>query len=418
MPRVILHNLSLPYTNQSSGLFDFDQLGLMFADAGDIVVTRRPIPKVLLEYLQPYIPVPGISFISAPHPIPEEPFAIFHDETVKQEVKKAMRGREFHLECFMPTAAESVWAQELGVSHSIDSEQADRFGTKSAFRTLARQAGIPIPKGFEHVFDPFHVALQAGLLFLSGFSEVVIKQDNGVAGLASRRLSRRTFLTQMAHWESLLPTRGNVAGNATFVIEGWHRSSMSPSIQVEITDTEVRVLSLHIQLFYPNQMSYRGCLSHQWLPTDVRDKLEQQAIFFARYLQTRGYRGHLGLNAVVTSQGLLWVELNPRRVTSSSAHRLANRLLPNAHYLSVELPIGKRHDTPENVFTKLTPLLFSPTRQEGAIPYGFELLASKGIVRLMMVAPSKMDLRRLLEKVSRELKQKIPTPSPLLVEKF
>jgi hypothetical protein len=407
MPKVILHNLSMPYRQFAPGTFDFDQLGVLFAQPEDVVVTRTPLPTAFLSYLgRSLFPVSAKMFLHPQVPLSEEPFSVFRDEDLARRIRSrtGSHPERWKFDCFAPTQHEYALAASLGIPLNGTANQYQTFGTKSVFRRLSRAAGLPLPRGYGGIEHPLYGIGAALRLFVAGFSEVIIKHDEGVAGLSTRIVNRKQFTALLREGGKLFDFQKGITpvSSRAFVVEGWHRDvRFSPSVQLFVhRKGNVSVLSTHVQLFQPNRVTYRGCLSHHWIPEHIRDRLEREALRFGEELSRHGFFGHLGLNAIVLESGdILWVEANPRRVISSYAHQLAHRASASGeppHYLSLEIQAAPGPgETADQIFDRFKPLLFSRRTGSGIIPYSFNILHSTGKIRVLFLGRSQDEIEDL-----------------------
>ena len=209
MKKILLHNLSVKYLNPALGLYNFDQLGLFFAKAGDVVLTREKISNAYISFLENIgISLQDVRFIYPNKKLDNKPEAIFNDAQIKDEIRSVIKGNKSNvsLDGFVLTEYEATWAKKIELSFEGNPEHYYLFGSKSAFRSLAKKHNFSIPKGYEKQANIVDGAMSAGLLFLRGFSEVVVKQDEGVAGLGSRRITRDKFLSHITKFNHLFPS--------------------------------------------------------------------------------------------------------------------------------------------------------------------------------------------------------------------
>lgn len=407
--KLLIHNLSLPYQSVSPHLYLFDQNAPFFAGAGDIVMTRAlPDPRYL-QYLQSIDLLPGNIKFAISTKKPWTDTSLFEDDALLQEVRQYVQANTEPTlgDFFMYTKAEADLVEKLGLTQPPLSRY-EEFHTKSVFRSLALEAGLPIPKGYQEVGGGAAVTAAIGKLFLHGAKEVIIKQDAGVAGLGTLRLQRHEYIKKIFHQHSCTPIAGIAEAPADrFVVEEWCQNVItSPSIQMYITkEQEVQILSLHEQLFYPNKQTYRGCRSVDWLDQKVVLQLQLDAKKFGTYLANQGYSGHCTLNAIVTPSGeVQYVELNPRRVMSSYAYQIATRSNPSQQLPYQSLQVHKerwRTGGVEAVLKDLAPWLYSTKTKTGVIPYDLRLLNSHGQITVLVLANDKETVASYIHAIER-----------------
>ncbi|MFA5841962.1 MAG: hypothetical protein WC835_03325 [Candidatus Paceibacterota bacterium] len=413
--KIIAHNLSIYYENPGYGLYDFDQNGIHFARRGDVLVTRRGVPKAYIDFLsQCGFDLDGTLFVCADSSLPNTHEAFFDDRSIMEKTKKilSLTGADGNavLDSFMITPKEAEWARMVGVNIVGVPEHYYEFGTKSSFRTLAKQNHVKIPMGYENQSRVIDGALSASLLFLRGAEEIVIKSDEGVAGLGSRRFLRGNFFAQLDSFKHFMETPHGVISDRElkFVLERWHSGvKSSPSVQLYIPqDGSVEIISTHIQLFYPdNALRYKGCLSGNYLTDDERKKLETESVRFGAVYAKKGYRGHLAFNTILLQDGqLLFVETNPRRVMSSYPRQIMKTIyggnVSNIYYRSqhIKKDIWKGVGI-DTVLSSLAPVLFSGVKKSGIVPFDYGLLFLSGGLSIVGFGSSKEEVNLLFDYV-------------------
>ncbi len=406
-PKIILHNLSVPYRFVAPGFYDLDQIGIFFASKGDVVITRKRVPTAYRRYLDTLgYETKQMHFIASTATIDSTSRAIFQADDIIKQVKeyRQRQAAAYILDSFMLTEAEEVWAQKLGINFLGEGRDYYRFGTKSNFRSAMKRYGFPIPRGFENRQNEIDGALAAAWLFLRGATAVVTKQDEGVAGLGTRRFTGRDFISHASALKELFPINKNLGvkplNSSCFIVEEWHETVVcSPSIQFFINEIgEVSIVSLHQQLFGSDKLRYTGCSSVDFLDKTVVPCLRQEGTQIITQLAVEGLRGHCGLNAIVLSDNrILWTELNPRRVMSSYPFAIAQKLQEQ-----IKQPISYttahmskdiwRGVSIEVVLNYLDPVLYTPTRQCGVIPFQYHFLEHLGEVTLMCIGRNRAEV--------------------------
>ncbi|TXH02071.1 MAG: hypothetical protein E6R05_04710 [Candidatus Moraniibacteriota bacterium] len=395
--KVILHNLTVPFLPPGTDIFNFDQNGVLFAETGDIVITRLPIAGAYLSFLSECgWNFDQTMFLNPPQEIPRVTTSIFADLQLMRQIKAVPKDKPQVLDTFISTRHEQEWASKLGILYEAKQDQLS-FGNKSFFRSLAQKYAFPLAKGFIYQKNILGATIAASSLFMRGFSEIVVKHNSGAAAVGSRRFTLNKLLRSFDDFEQcisspLISDLSQKWEDNTFVIEGWcDRVVASPSMQYYIDMTGAATcVSLHLQLFYADSMKYKGCLSEHWIGGQLQKRLRSEGQRFSSILAKLGYRGHVGYNTILLDDGrILWTEINPRRVMSSYPFQLYQRLFNgrsvSTRYRSEQFTRpswkGKSIDT---VLQELKPILFDKNQGRGIIPFSYELLHSQG--RLSLVA--------------------------------
>lgn len=395
MKKILLHNLSIKYSNPKPDLYNFDQLGIFFAETGDIVLTRERIPEKYISFLENIgMDFHRVKFISSKERLDNKPEIIFHDKYIIEELFSIIQNKtsNWTLDSFVLTEYEAEWAKKMGIYFEGDPSHYYSFGSKSTFRSLAKKYNFSIPKGYEKQKNIIDGGIASALLFLRGASEIVVKQDEGVAGLGSRRITRDQFLSHITTFNHLFPNRSEFGVTPTyssdFVVEKWYRNVVcSPSIQLHISpDSKVELISTHVQLLYNNKMTYRGCLSDHFLDDKLNTRVVAEGSALAHMFAVKGYCGHLAFNAIFLEDNrLMWTELNPRRVMSSYPFQIRKKLYgghaKEKRYMSKQITKTKwQGKSIDFILDILSPVLFTRKKMSGIIPFDYGLLCSAGVL--------------------------------------
>ncbi len=404
MSRLLVHNLSIPYAYQPDCLYAFDKNAIYFAEPGDSIMVRTSPPDAeLLAYLteQKIVAAPLVFFISK---IPSGPFSVFEDEDCIIEMRSHLNS-DSEIDVFMPTLWEERLAQKLEIKYPYASAQYESQVHKSLFRKTARSLGLPIAKGYEDCATAIDILLAAITLLLHGAQEIIIKQDDGVAGIGSKRLDVWQILRAIFTPSLLLPSAAvTPSAGSKYIVEVWQPDVVaSPSIQCHINpEGVISIVSVHNQIIRANGMSYMGCNSEHWLDADVVQKLEKYAWIYCERLVLSGFSGHLAFNAVLQADGnLVFTEVNPRRVISSYPFQILTRLgyerdtMPP--YTAIEIERSEwKNISPSVLLEKLNSVLYTAERKEGMIPFDLKLLSS-GRVMMLIIAPTRVKVEEYIE---------------------
>lgn len=409
MKKVLLHNLSIGYVNPVIGCYDFDQLGVFFAESDDILVTRKKIPNEYLDFLKSCgFSINNLNYVYLDQELKNTKNSVFSSSELLDKIKGLINPDEgFILDTFMKTDDEYHYAKKLGIISEGERHQYEFFDNKSYFRSLLKKNKISLPKGYESQSDSVDTMMRVIFLFLIGFNEIIIKHDEGVAGIGSKKISKKVFLLNPGIVESFKKhfnknTTLNVISQ-NYVIEGWYENVVSsPSVQFYIESSgEVVHVSTHQQLFYDDKIKYRGCLSDVWIKSDVKEELLKKGFLLASECSKEGYRGHIGFNTILLSNGrLLWVELNARRVMSSYPFQIRERLFGGnaSDYCYIYQQVEKQSWVGKSVgdiLEILKPVLFSKATMEGVLPVDYRLLKMTGKISIVGFSQKKEDVEKL-----------------------
>src|ERR687896_1354510 len=158
-----------------------------------VFVSSQQVPNAIVDYylhLLPGVPLrharSRLTLLSC-HDSSEEPLTkkILDRPRLVERIRAAIEDPESaHLSCFNSTALERTLAVQLDIPLYGNDPELNYLGTKSGSREVFREAGIPLPEGFEHLRDE-----QDGVEAVvelkrrqPGLRRAAIKLDEGFSG--------------------------------------------------------------------------------------------------------------------------------------------------------------------------------------------------------------------------------------------
>ncbi|MBA2511260.1 MAG: carboxylate-amine ligase [Rubrobacteraceae bacterium] len=245
--------------------------------------------------------------------------------------------RSAHVSCFNSTPLERTLAVQLGIPLYGNDPALNYLGTKSGSRELFREAGVPLPDGFENLRDGDDIKEAVVELKRRDRSlrRVAIKLDEGfsgegnavfsyegapegeaLAGWVAKELPRRTkFEAGGESWERYERKFQEMGG----IVESWMEGEevRSPSVQCRINPTgEASVVSTHDQVLGgPSGQIFLGST----FPADAaysRD-LKEAGDRVGEVLKKRGALGRFAIDFISMRRGSGWehaaIEINLRK---------------------------------------------------------------------------------------------------------
>lgn len=155
-----------------------------------------------------------------------------------------------------------------------------------------------------------------------------------------------------------------------------YASNIPVNVHAVVFDQEIVILPASTQLIdsRDGKLLYCGCdfVSFNDLSAHVRDDFARQTRALCKLIQTTGYRGVLGLDALVIDSGILFLEMNARFQASSNAlnHALSDAGLPTLHQLQRE------------AFTRARPSVDAERLQCVEVAYSSFAYSSRGSAKL------------------------------------
>ncbi len=329
-----------------------------------VYVTSRPVAATIIDYylhLLPGIPVSHarrrLTLLSC-HDASNAPLTrkILERPRLLKRIKAAIPDvRSAHMACFNSTPLERTLAVQLDIPLYACDPALDWLGTKSGSREVFRQAGVPIPDGFEHLRDQDDLVgavaelkrrrpdLRRAVIKLnegfSGEGNALFSYDgapaNGdLAGWVRDELPHRIrFESPTETWERYQQKFAEMGGIVESFIEG--AEIRSPSVQCRIDPLgQACIVSTHDQVLGgPSGQIFLGCS----FPADTAycQGIHEAGRRVAEVLVREGALGRFGIDFISTKQGEHWehaaIEINLRKGGTTHPY-LTLQFLTNGDY--------------------------------------------------------------------------------------
>lgn len=311
-----------------------------------VYVTSQQIPTAIVDYylhLLPGVPLrharSRMTLLSC-HDASDVPLTqkILDRPRLVERIRAAIADPEAaHMTVFNSTALERTLAVRLGIPLYGNDPQLNYLGTKSGSRELFREAGVPLPEGFEHLRDRGDVAEAVVELKRRnpGLRRAAIKLDEGFSGegnavfpyegapegkdlarwVKDELPKRIKFEAEGETWERFGRKFEEMGGIVECWLEG--EEVRSPSVQCRINPLgEATVVSTHDQVLGgPSGQIFLGST----FPADAdysRD-IKEAGQKVGKVLKERGALGRFAIDFISVRRGREWehaaIEINLRK---------------------------------------------------------------------------------------------------------
>jgi pheganomycin biosynthesis PGM1-like protein len=311
-----------------------------------VFVTSQPIATAIVDYflhLLPGVPLRHarrrLTLLSC-HDASDEPLTkkILERPRLIERIRAAIADPgAAHMTCFNSTALERSLAVRLDIPLYGNDPQLNYLGTKSGSREVFREAGVPLPDGFEHLRDEQDIVEAVVELKRrdSGLRRVAVKLDEGFSGEGNavfpydgapegRDLARWVrdelpgrikFEAKNETWEHYCHKFAEMGG----IVECWVEGGevRSPSVQCRINPLgEAFIVSTHDQVLGgPSGQIFLGST----FPADAeysRD-IKEFGQRVGEVLRERGALGRFAIDFISVKRGEEWehnaIEINLRK---------------------------------------------------------------------------------------------------------
>ncbi|MDJ0839952.1 MAG: peptide ligase PGM1-related protein [Acidobacteriota bacterium] len=311
-----------------------------------IFVTSQPVDPIIVDYflnLLPGVPVNHarkrlvlMSCYDA-SPVSLTTKVLARPRLVARMKEKMQYPQSAHMTCFNATPLERSLAVALDIPLFACDPDLTAFGSKSGGRRIFREAGIPIPPGFESLRDQGDVinALAELKRMDPNLRRAVVKLDEGFSGegnaifdytdapqsgsllhwVEANIVDRLRFAAPAESFEPFMARFGEMSGIVETFIEG--KQKTSPSVQCRINPGgKAEVISTHDQVMggHSGQV-FLGCT----FPANREYRLEIQEMGarVARLLRGYDVLGRFGVDFISVAGPQGWkhyaIEINLRK---------------------------------------------------------------------------------------------------------
>ncbi len=222
-----------------------------------------------------------------------------------------------HITCFNSTALERSLAVRLGIPLYATDPALAWLGTKSGSRRVFREAGIPMPDGYEGVRTHAEVAVKLAELHsrCPDLRRALVKLDEGFSGegnatldltdvppgaspawFGERLLTDVVFEAKDEAWPTFERKLNRMGGIVESFVDG--AEATSPSVQCRIDpEGKIEIVSTHDQVLGgPTGQIFLGC---RFPASDIyRAELHDAGLRVGEVLRDKGVIGRYGLDFV------------------------------------------------------------------------------------------------------------------------
>jgi hypothetical protein len=270
------------------------------------------------------------------------------------------------------------------------------YNDKSAFKTLCRQLDIPVVRGSSfdmHPEDTNNCTEMENVIksYLSNCETVIIRGTIGEAGV------------------SLYKTKGNdvskiyheiaITGEKTVIIEPFLNVSSSPNDQWVISrNGTINSLGMRDQIC-ERGMVHVGTLKGAKTPPDISNYIIKTSATIVNNMFELGYQGVVGIDYIVSNDGIFPVENNARFNGSS----YVNMIVDNIEELTSPIPCWKFMKIKTEVcsFSKLTErigsVLYDGKKSNSVFPFCCDSLPISGDFAVIILAENMDEINNMEE---------------------
>jgi len=293
-------------------------------------------------------------------------------------------------------AAEAIGADLFGASEAATL----KYNNKSSFKTICRQLGVPVVEGnlFEMYPENSENCLEMKEIinsYLSTYKTVIIRGTLGEAGMS-------LYKTEGNDISNLYRQIAN-SGEKVVIIEPFLNVVSSPTDQWVIgRDGKITHLGMRDQIC-ERGMVHIGTLKGEKTSPDVLNYITETSMKIVNNMAEFGYRGVVGIDYIVSDEGIFPVENNARFNGSS----YVSMIVDNIEKLTSPIPCWKfiKIKTAACTFPELTerikPVLYDGNKLNSVFPFNCNSLPVTGDFAVILLAQNLDQIIYLEESLKR-----------------
>lgn len=259
-----------------------------------------------------------------------------------------------------------------------------QYNEKAEFKNICKELGIPVVAGTTFEINPENSdnggdLSRVILRLLSEHEEIIVRGTLGESGMSLYRTTGNDILS--------LYNKIAASGEKKVIIEPFLDVVSTPNDQWAIgTNGTIHHLGLADQLC-EDGMVHIGTQSCQSPAKRVADYIMEASLTVVEHMSASGYTGVLGIDYIVTNEGIFPVE-NNARFNGSTFVRLILDQLEKIHFSTACWKFIKITTAPCS-FTELTeklePLIFDGNRRNSVFPYNCGAIESNGCFAIILL---------------------------------
>jgi hypothetical protein len=293
------------------------------------------------------------------------------------------------------TEQESMAAATLGAElFGANASETLRYNDKAKFKKLCMQMDIPVVDGTAFVIDPTDRANYSNLECMvnqygSTHEFVILRGTLGESGMSLYK-TRGTDLVSL--YRTIV-----ASGEKVVLIEPFLDVSSSPNDQW-IVDRNGCITHLGmLEQECRHGMVHVGNLKGGHVSADVYDCVTRYSYKIVSRMAASGYCGVVGIDYIVSGQGIFPVENNARFNGSSyvniAVHNIEEEIGPVALWKFVKINV-RPCDFSELIDT-LSPLLYDGLRANSVFPLNCDELSESGVFAVVILGETMDDIESL-----------------------
>lgn len=336
--KVIIHNLTFPGDGRSPGVMDFDQRSILCASPRDIIVTKSLISSSYLDYISDLgWNFKGIKLLTGKNIKNNEDYTFNYIFKKKSLIKFLKNKKKYFLDTYHLTNFEKNFATIVNMPISTNVSLAQKYGTKSGFRKLAKLLSLPIPMGFNGLKTTNEILKSVDSVFRDGVEVIVIKHDHGSSGYGNFLIYKKKFFQKSLN-EKKQVIKNNIKNiyiegyENSFTAETWiNKVEKSPALIFYLDKNKnVELVSFYDQILDRKSKKYIGC---NYPISNIKPFLKKAILDdsqkLAEFLSKKGFTGYFGLDLVLANDKYYFIEANIRKPDTYYPELIRKKLFQN-----------------------------------------------------------------------------------------
>lgn len=392
----------------------YDQVGVLYGRAGDVVVTVEPIDPAYLNYLhQLGWETDKMTFIA----VGEQPDYTLKSLLNHRSVKAAIKGKKLqYLNTYFQDIAAAEMANSLKLPFYGNVNVAQNYVTKSQFRKLAKKLKLPIVEGFEDLYTPKEITAAVLKIFKLGYSQALIKLNEGTGGYGQLVIHHQDFSKMTATERHQLVTDFFAEHPILRPEQGAVVERFVPDVIASVgaygelhPDLSYKYLFMHELLIDGDTVG----IGHVYPPPHVKKKIKERLINdveqFCRFLQKQKYVGQWAFDVIISKSGqYFFPEVTMRKMGGSLPQLVRQKLFPDQKVTFISRSTGSKkliNSSYSFLHFLLQETLLNQNNKKGVVIFNISKLLHDGKFSYVCFAPTLKEAEKYVTDVEQKISQ-------------
>ncbi len=367
----------------------YDKRILPLLDKNDLAIFGDKIDAVLWDYYRNLnlarVKETNIFYLQNYSRYPSLTKAALNDCLI---IKEILKRRPDVLVPYIVSKDTHLFANKIKTRLLADYKTVETVNNKANYRRILKKLGFPIIPGLK-ANNLRDAITYFNYLRNQGFKKVVIKKERSAAGFGVFIIKTEKELEQRFG--------EHFAGEKCFILEGFiEKVKIYPNLQYWIGPREVKFVVLSDQMFNKGEVSSEGNAYPSLVvkTPHVWERIKKFSYKLCHYLQSKKYRGIIGIDFLITESGYAYsTEVNCRFNYSTFPALVIRKLFgQNVNLAWKTFTVRGCAVSFEKLLRSAKSIFITRRRKFGIFPIDIGILESRGEGQFMAVASNSQEV--------------------------